>query len=246
MRLEPEPRAPTISVVVPVLNEEAAIGPVVRAVPRDLNPEIVVVDGGSRDRTVAEARAAGARVVVETRRGYGRACATGATASAGEIVVFLDGDGSDDASALPLLTGPIARGEADLTLGARTWQEAGALPLTARAGNVVAAALISVLWGQRVSDLPSFKALRRSDLVALGMTEATYGWTTELIVKAARRGLRLREVPLRYQRRRGGESKVSGNLTASTKAAIAILRVLARHGFSRNGAAPANLPRLVE
>ncbi len=235
-----------MAVVVPVLNEETAIGAVVAGIPRELAADVVVVDGGSRDRTAQVAQAAGARVVVERRRGYGRACGTGAAATSAEIVVFLDGDGSDDASALPRILEPLLRGEADLVLGTRTQIERGALPFYAQAGNMVAARMITLLWGQRVTDLPSCKAMGRANLVSLGMTETTYGWTTELIVKAARRRLRIREVPLVYRQRLGGESKVSGNLWASTRAATAILRVLVRHGLGRADVGRSGHPLLLE
>lgn len=226
----------SIGVVIPVLDEAEAIGRVVTGIPRGLVEEVVVVDGGSRDRTVEVARAAGARVVVERRPGYGRACATGAVATASDVVVFLDGDGSDDSGEIPRVVGPLLRGEADLVLGARARVRDGAIPLYARAGNTLAAAIISLAWHQRVTDLPSFKAIGRRDLESLGMSEATYGWTIELIVKAARRKLRIYEVPQVYSPRVGGVSKVSGNLRASAKAAIAILRVLARHGLGADGA----------
>ena len=229
-------RRPSVAVIVPVLDEADAIGRVVAGIPRDLADEVVVVDGGSRDRTADLARAAGARVIVERRRGYGRACATGAAAATSDIVVFLDGDGSDDSSEIPRVVAPLLRGEADLVLGARTRVLDGALPFYARAGNALAAAIISIAWRQKVTDLPSFKAIGRRDLESLGMSEATYGWTVELIVKAARRRLRIREVPQVYAPRMGGVSKVSGNLRASLKAAIAILRVLARHGLGADGA----------
>lgn len=224
---------PTVGVVIPVFNEEAAIGHVVAAIPRSVVSEIIVVDGGSRDRTAEVASAAGARVIVERRRGYGRACATGAVASTTDIIVFLDGDGSDDGAQVPNLAESVRRGEADVMLGSRTNVRDGAMPAFARVGNVFAARAISLLWGQRVTDLASFKAIRRNDLIALGMTEATYGWTIELIVKAARHNLRIREIPLTYYRRIGGESKVSGNLRASAKAACAILWVLTRHALGR-------------
>lgn len=227
------PRAPTVTVVIPVLNEEEAIGPVIRAIPRVVVGEIIVVDGGSCDRTVDVARAAGTRVLMETRRGYGRACASGALAATGEVVVFLDGDGSDDPAAIPRVVQPILDGEADLVLGARSQMQPGALPAYARLGNAVASRVISLFWRQPVTDLPSFKAIRRRELIGLGMTEATYGWTIELIVKAARQGRRIHEVPLVYRARLGGESKVSGNPRASVRAAMAILSVLFRHGLAR-------------
>lgn len=228
----------SLAVVVPVFNEETAIGHVVRSVPADIASQILVVDGGSRDRTAEVAREAGATVIVETRRGYGRACASGAQAARADILAFIDGDGSDDASALPRLIAPIADGSADLVLGARTPIEEGALPGHAVLGNKLAAALISARWRQPIHDLPSFKVIRRDKLFALDMTEATYGWTIEMIVKAARHGYRFAEIPLDYRRRMGGESKVSGNLSTSAKAAYAILSTLARHGFGRGGGEP--------
>lgn len=223
----------TVAVIIPVIDEEVAIGAVVRAIPRDLVGEIVVVDGGSRDASARVAREAGARVESELRRGFGRALATGVDRTTSDILVFLDGDGSEDPSALPLIVEPILRREADLVLGARTRAEPGALLSHQRLGNLAACLLIRLWWHQRITDLPSFKAIRRQDLLALGLTEATYGWTIELIVKAARRGWRIQEVPLTYRRRRGGESKVSGNVVASLRASLSILGVLLRHAVDR-------------
>jgi glycosyltransferase involved in cell wall biosynthesis len=237
---------PTVAAVIPAWNEEVAIGHVVAAVPREVVDEIIVVDANSSDATVEVARGAGARVVAEKRRGYGRACATGVNATTAEIVVFLDGDGSDDAAELGRVVEPVRRGEAELALGTRATIAKGALPFHARAGNAFAALVISATWRQRVTDLPSCKAIRRADLIALGMTEATYGWTIELIVKAARQGRHIQEVPLTYRPRLGGESKVSGNLTASVRAAIAILRVLFRHTLGRGDVGYAGRWSLVE
>jgi glycosyltransferase involved in cell wall biosynthesis len=236
----------SVALIIPVLNEEAAIGTVLAAVPRDWVTDVVVVDGGSRDRTVAVAEAHGARVLTVRARGYGRACAAGVGATDCEVLAFLDGDGSDDASELGLVLAPLLADQADLVLGTRARRTAGAMPFYAQLGNTLAAGLISALWHQRVTDLPSCKAIRRSDLRALGMSEHTYGWTTEMIVKATRRGLRIQEVPLTYRPRLGGESKVSGNLIASVKAAVAILRVLARHAGWGTGRRSASQPPLVE
>jgi len=226
------------AVVIPVFNEETAIGGVVSRLPRELADEIIVVDGGSRDRTAEAAREAGARVIVETRRGYGRACATGAQAARSEILAFLDGDGADDPEALPQLLGMVTSGKADLALGARCYMETGALPAHAVLGNKIAAALISARWRQPISDLPSFKVIRRDKLLALEMAEDTYGWTIELIVKAARSGYLVSEIPLAYRRRRGGESKVSGNIGTSLKASRAILSTLLRHALGRGRGEP--------
>jgi len=201
-------------------------------------PLAVVGAGAEPPLDVTVARAAGARVVVERRRGYGRACAAGVAATACDIVLFLDGDGSDDASALPVVVAPLLAGEVNLSLGRRVSAGETALPWHARAGNGLAAALITLLWRQPVTDLPSCKAIRRDDLLELGLTEVTYGWTIELIVKAARRGWLIREQPVSYRPRVGGISKVSGNPWASLKAAVAILRVLATHALARGDGWP--------
>jgi glycosyltransferase involved in cell wall biosynthesis len=222
---------PSVALIIPAWNEAAAIGHVVRRVPRHIVDEIIVVDAGSTDSTVAEAEGAGARTVVERRRGYGRACATGVNSTGAEIIAFIDGDGSDDAGELERVIRPLLDNQAGLVLGTRSNVEGGAMPIYARFGNVFAAGLISIIWRQKVTDLPSCKAIRREDLIALGMSEASYGWTIEMIVKVARRGLMLMEVPLTYRARMGGESKVSGNPRASMKAAYAILRVLLRHSL---------------
>jgi glycosyltransferase involved in cell wall biosynthesis len=227
--LNPDSHRRSVSVIIPVLDEEASIGRVMAAIPRAIVDDIVVVDGGSRDRTVEVARAAGARVVVERRFGYGRACATGVRTVSSGILVFLDGDGSDDGSAITRVVAPLLQDEADLVLGVRATTWNGRVPVCARIGNSVAAAIVTLLWHQRVTDLPSLKAVRRRDLLSLEMTEDTYGWTTELIVKAARRRLRILEIPVVYSPRVGGVSKVSGNVGASAKAGFVILRVLARH-----------------
>ncbi len=238
MQEDSGPARATVCAVIPVLNEQAAIAGVISGLPHDLVDDVVVVDGGSTDGTVQAAESAGARVVRETRRGYGRACASGVGASTAEILVFIDGDGADDPRQLPLLLEPVLDGRADLAIGARARMEVGALPAHAVLGNKLAAMLISARWGQRISDLPSFKVIRRERLLALGMTEATYGWTIEMLVKAARRGYRILEVPIDYRRRTGGVSKVSGNLSTSLKAARSILATLARHGLGRTAGAP--------
>jgi rSAM/selenodomain-associated transferase 1 len=229
---------PSIAAIIPVWNEAAAIGHVVSGLPRGLVDEIIVVDARSSDGTADIAARAGARVIVEGRPGYGRACASGALGARSEILAFLDGDGSDDPSALPKLLAPLLEGRARLALGARRPVEAGALPAYAALGNTLAAGLISARWNQKITDLPSFKVIRRADLLALGMSEASYGWTLEMIVKAARRGYRIHEVPLDYRRRLGGESKVSGHLGTSIRASKAILSTLARHGIRRSTARP--------
>ena len=218
-----------IAVIIPAWNEGQAIGQVVRAVPTHrVNPitettetiEVIVVDNGSSDDTVAQAMSAGARVVAENRRGYGAACLAGATAAAGaDILVFLDGDRSDDPSQLAAIAGPVLAGEADLVIGSRIGGslEERAMPLHGRLGNRLIVVLLRLLYGTHITDIGSFRAIKRRTLLDLHMEQMTYGWPVEMVVKAARHGLRLRSVPIRY-RRRTGRSKVTGTLKGTVLA----------------------------
>ncbi|HEY7293549.1 MAG TPA: glycosyltransferase family 2 protein, partial [Dehalococcoidia bacterium] len=190
--------------VIPAQDEEGAIGAVVRALPREQVQRVIVVDNGSRDRTAEVAQSAGAEVVREPRRGYGFACMAGvATTPDADIYLFLDGDGSDFPEDAGTLLEPIYAGRADLVLGSRErgGMAGAALPLQARFGNHLATRLIGLLDGAPITDLAPFKAIRAEALQALGLRERTYGWTIELIVRAARSGLRIEEVPARYRRR---------------------------------------------
>jgi len=219
--------------IVPALNEQGSIGRVVAAIPRDLVDEIIVVNNGSTDQTAAAASAAGARVVTEPERGYGAACKAGSdTASDADILVYLDGDASDQPDELANVLGPVVRGEADLVIGSRLLgrRESGAMPPHAVFGNWLTARLVRLLYGVRISDLGSFRAIRRADLMTLGMRERTYGWPVEMIVKAAKRGYRIREVPVTH-RKRIGKSKVAGTLMGSLKAAYVILFTTFRYAF---------------
>ena len=224
-----------IAVIIPALNEEESIAHVIAEVPRDLVQEIVVVDNGSTDRTAEVARSAGAEVVREERQGYGYACAAG-VASAGDrfdVIVFMDGDGSDDASQMRALVEPIERGQADLVLGSRVLGTAvrGALLPHQRLGNALTTALVRLLYGRRLTDLPPLKAIRRSLLVELGMREMTYGWTVEMIVKSARRGGRIVEIPVPARARIGGQSKVSGTIRGTILAAYYLLRTTIKYAW---------------
>ncbi len=220
----------SVTVIIPALNEAESIGLVLGEIPADAVGEVIVVDGGSVDGTVAIAEATGARVLHEPRRGYGRACATGLGGAHGDVVVFLDGDAADDPAQVPALLAPIASGQADMVLGSRLAgeMEPGAMPWQQRFGNWLAARLIRRLYGLRLTDLGTFRAVRRQALLELDMQEMTYGWPTEMIVKAARRGLRVIEVPVRYRARQGGRSKISGTVRGTALAAYHILGTVLR------------------
>lgn len=230
---------PTAAVVIPALNEQETIGDEVAeilAVAADPDlwvtiVSVVVVDNGSTDDTAARAASAGAMVVDESRRGYGRACLAGVIA-AGEVdvIVLLDGDRSDQPAEMPLLLGPLLAGQADLVIGSRTLgtAEPGSLLPQQLVGNWVAARLLRLLFGVRVTDIGPFRAIRRRTLLDLEMREMTYGWSVEMIARAARAGLRVREVPVSYRVRAGGTSKVSGNLRASVRAGARITATILR------------------
>ena len=219
--------------MIPALDEERGLEGVLAALPRGTLRTIVVVDNGSVDRTADVARAAGARVVREPRRGYGAACLAGLAAlrpRPPEAVVFLDADGSDDPADLPALLAPLLAGEADLVIGSRVRgaREAGALAPLQVFGNRLAAVLLWALYGARTSDLGPFRAVRWQALEALGMRDRDYGWTVEMQARAARAKLRVVEVPVRYRRRTHGHSKVAGTLRGAVGAGWKILFTLAR------------------
>jgi hypothetical protein len=226
---------PIVDVIIPALNEGEAIGRVLADLPRALVRHTVVVDNGSTDTTAQRARSAGATVVVEPRRGYGRACLRGVAwlrqlARPPDIVVFLDADYSDYPQELPGLVTPIARDEADLVVGSRLRGRAGpgALSAHVRWGNRLAALLIRRLYGLPVTDLGPFRAIRWSSLLELGMVDHNFGWTAEMQVKAARRGLRYRETSVPY-RRRIGSSKITGTVVGTLRAGCKILYTIFRH-----------------
>lgn len=223
------------SVIIPALNEEESLGFVLSSIPRENISEIIVVDGGSTDGTVRIAKDAGARVVQEPRRGYGRACATGVRQVKEEIVVFLDADGADNPGEIQILIEPIFDGEVDMVLGSRLAGEieAGAMPWQQYFGNWLSARLIRLLYRLPVTDLSPFRAVRKSKLMDLGMTEMTYGWPTEMIVKAIRQGWKLKEIPVNYRSRYGGESKISGTLRGTVLAAYFIISTILRYALEQ-------------
>jgi len=219
-----------VSVIIPTHNEALAIERVLADLPSDLTTEVIVVDSNSNDGTPEIAARMGARVVQEPRRGYGRACLTGLTAAnSPDVVVFLDGDYSDRPSELPALLAPIAEGRADITLGSRL-RSAGAMPWHQVFGNRLAASLIRLLYGLKISDLGPFRAARADILRALALEETTYGWAVEMILKGALGGYRLVEVPVGYYPRIG-KSKISGTLKGTIGAGWFILSLIVRHYF---------------
>jgi glycosyltransferase involved in cell wall biosynthesis len=231
-----------VAFIIPALNEEAAIAPVLDglrgalATARVEQAEILVVDNGSNDGTARVAQEHGARVVQEPRRGYGQACLAGiaALSAATEIVVFLDADGSDDPEDLGRLLAPLQEGRADLVLGSRTEAARNARAFTPQQtfGNWLATRLMRLLFGACFSDLGPFRTIRRDALAKLHMQDTNYGWTIEMQIKAHRRGLRVVEIPVNYRKRIAGQSKISGNLVGTVRAAYKILWTITKYRFS--------------
>ena len=229
----PSPRTQRISVIIPAVDEEEAIGLVIAEIP-PVAHEVIVVDNGSRDGTAAAARAAGSRVVSEPRRGYGRACLAGiAAADRPDVVVFLDGDHSDFPAQLPDVVAPILEGRADMVIGSRNLgrREGGAHPWHAILGTKVCVGFMNLTAGSRASDLGPFRAITAEALRRLDMRDPNYGWTVEMQIKAARAGLRVVEVPVDY-RPRIGRSKVSGTVAGTAKAGTKILALIARYALT--------------
>jgi glycosyltransferase involved in cell wall biosynthesis len=227
-----------VSVVIPALNEEEPLANVVRECLATGAPnEIIVVDNGSTDRTAKRAREAGAKVVSEPTRGYGRACAAGVRAISPEcdVIVFLDGDGSDCPEFIPSLVESIARGTHDFVIGSRTRgkREPGSMNLQQIFAGRFAGWLLSIRYGVRYTDMSPFRAIRRDTLEKLGMREKTYGWNLEMQMRAARAGLRILEIPVNHRCRTGGVSKVSGTLRGTFVAGTRIIATLIRIAIER-------------
>jgi glycosyltransferase involved in cell wall biosynthesis len=225
----------SVSVIIPALDEEEPIAGVVReCFATGLPNEVVVVDNGSTDRTAERARGAGARVVTASR-GYGRACAAGVRALSlkCDIVVFLDGDGSDVPAFMNQLVEPVMQGTHDFVIGSRTrgQREPGSMNLQQIFAGRVAGLILRLLYGVRYTDMSPFRAIRRDALERLAMREQTYGWNLEMQMKAARDGLRVLEIPVNHRRRAGGESKVSGTLRGTFVAGARIAATLVRVAF---------------
>ena len=220
-----------VCVVIPVLNEEETIGGVISRIPRGSVDDIIVADGGSRDKTVEIATEMGARII-DAGKGYGRACLKGALAAndACRLVVYIDGDGSDFPEELPNLVAPIAAGTHDFVIAsrARGSRERGSMGWHQLTAGRTIGAIVGLLCGFRYTDMCAFRAIRRDALLALDMREMTYGWNLEMQMKAARAGLRILEIPVPYARRAGGRSKVSGSIRGTLRAGSKIILTLVR------------------
>lgn len=206
-----------VAVIIPALNEEEPIADVVRAcLAAGEAAEVIVVDNGSTDRTAERAAAAGARVVRQPVPGYGRACAAGVAALPADcdLVVFLDGDGSDCPELMGQLLAPIRAGERDFVIGSRTRgkREPGSMNFQQVFAGYAAGFLIRLRHGVTFTDMCPFRAIRREALHRLGMRDETYGWNLEMQMRACQFGLRILEIPVAHRCRAGGESKVSGTL----------------------------------
>jgi glycosyltransferase involved in cell wall biosynthesis len=219
-----------VAVVIPTYNEAESIGGVLMALPRELVRRVIVADGGSTDHTVRIARDLGAEII-DAGKGYGRACLLGAEAAEDcGILVFMDGDGADDAGAICALVSPIRDNQYEFVIASRSrgQREPGSMAGHQIAAGFAVGALIKVLYGVRYTDMCAYRAIRRPTLLALGMREMTYGWNLEMQLRVARAGLRVLELPVTYRRRTGGKSKVAGNFSGSIKAGLRIIATFAR------------------
>lgn len=217
--------------IIPVFNEVRAVADAIDSAPRDLCQRVVVVDGGSEDGTVAAATAAGAQVVVEANRGYGRAVARGiraATAAGAEVYVIFDGNGCADAADIRRVLEPVVEGRADVSIG---WRARHHLRPIQYLGNRLAVEMIQRMHGVRFEDIGSIRAVRADTYAALGVDDLGYGWPLQLLARAAAQNVRIAQCEI-TPRIRIGRSKVSGTLTGTLGASVAFVRVLFREWVS--------------
>jgi glycosyltransferase involved in cell wall biosynthesis len=227
-----------VAIVIPALNEEGALPPLLAEIPPNVAQWIIVVDNGSTDASAEVAKAAGAIVASEPARGYGRACLQGlrtAQELGATIVVYMDGDGSDDPADLGMMLAPLIEHQADFVIGSRVTERAepGAILPQARLGNWLVSRMVGLLYGVKLHDIGSFRAIRCTALEALQMREMTFGWPVEMVVKAARAHYRILELPIHYRRRSAGHSKVAGTLIGSVKAAYYMLSTTLRYASTK-------------
>ena len=222
-------------VIIPALNEEKSIAKVIADIPKAVVVEVIVIDNGSIDNTVAVAQAAGATVLVEPERGYGAACLKGIgyisnQAGKTDIVIFLDGDYSDFPEEIPDVIAPILKDNSDMVIGSRVLgiSEKGSLTIVQKFGNWLSCFLIRLIYQENFTDLGPFRAIKYQQLLELNMQDRNYGWTVEMQVKAAKKGLNCTEVPVSY-RNRIGISKVSGTIKGSILAGTKILYTIFRN-----------------
>ncbi len=227
--------SPSILVIIPAFNEENSVGSVVRDIPAGLTNEIVVVNNNSNDQTAVEAARAGATVLNEPVQGYGRACLRGIAYARNrqqrpDIIVFIDADYSDYPGEMTQVVGPILTGDADLVIGSRALgqRESGSMTFPQVFGNGLATTLMRWMYGVRYTDLGPFRAIRFDSLLALDMQDTTYGWTVEMQLKAAKKGLRITEVPVSY-RKRIGFSKISGTVKGAVGAGYKIITTIFKY-----------------
>jgi glycosyltransferase involved in cell wall biosynthesis len=219
----------SIAAIIPAWNESGAIAPTIAALPRPLIAHMIVVDGGSTDGTQDEARAAGAIVITQSRRGYGAACAEGAAHAVSlgaDILLFLDGDGADAAEHAADLLTPIQSGAADFTIATRRFREPGSMLWHQVLAGYLIGHAVGLATGTTYKDMAAFRALRATTLNALGMRQMTYGWNLEMQMRAAARRLRILQIDMPYRRRVAGNSKVAGNLKGTLNASFRILATL--------------------
>jgi len=223
----------SVSLIIPALNEAECLGALLSEIPAQLIDQLIVVDNGSTDQTYQVARTAGAQVVNEPRRGYGFACAAGAANASGNVLVFMDGDGSFTPAELPTLLAPLEKGQADLVLGSRILNQSqpGAMPPHQRLGNRIFTWLLRQRFGLALTDLGPYRAIQRELLLVLDMQEHTYGWPLEMIIKTARRCNPIIELPISYRPRFAGQSKVSGTLRGTLLTAYRYSQVMLRYSF---------------
>ncbi|XOV91932.1 MAG: glycosyltransferase family 2 protein [Bacteroidota bacterium] len=228
-------QSPSVSVIIPALNEENAIGFVLEDIPMDIVEEVIVVDNGSVDKTIQVAKKKGATVLLEKSKGYGNACLKGMdyiekSKEKPDIIVFLDADYSDYPEDLPKLINPIISGKADLVIGSRALgkKEKGSMTIPQIFGNWLATSLLKMLYKVKYTDLGPFRAIKYSSLIAINMEDRNYGWTVEMQLKAAKLGLQVLDVPVNYKRRIG-VSKVSGTVKGTVLAGYKILYTIFRY-----------------